>query len=457
MFDKILIANRGEIAIRVIQACKELGVKTICIYSSKDNNAKHVRFSDEAYEVGPPLAKKSYLDQEKIMQVARKAQADAIHPGYGFLSENPSFAETVENSEITWIGPPKEAMERFGTKTRSRQIMQQAGVPIVPGTVQPVDEPDKIKEFGEEYGYPIAIKAEGGGGGRGLKIVNDPSQVEEKFSNARQEGDAYFDNPNVYLEKFIEKPRHVEVQVLADKHGNVRHLGERDCTIQRRQQKLIEETPCPVISDELREDICQAARQGAAEGDYVNAGTVEFLYTDGEFYFLETNTRIQVEHTITEVVTGIDLVKWQIRIAAGEEISFSQDDVSYRGNAMEFRINAEDPSSDFSPDPGKVTEYSPPRGIGARVDDGIDQGDEISPFYDSMIGKLIVSATDREELLSRSQRVLEETTIEGISTTLPFHLQMLNDPKFQENDHHTRYADNINIIKYMKKDEMDSK
>jgi acetyl-CoA/propionyl-CoA carboxylase biotin carboxyl carrier protein len=441
MFETVLIANRGEIAIRVVQACRELGIEAIAVYSDVDENAKHVRYADEAYHIGESVARKSYLDQEAILDAARKAGADAIHPGYGFLAENPSFAANVEESAFTWIGPPSDIMEKFGEKTRARKLMQEADVPVVPGTTEPVSTPDTIREFADEHGYPIAIKAEGGGGGRGLKIVHEDDAIEKKFQNAKREGDEYFDNDAVYVEKYLEHPRHIEVQIIGDHHENVRHLGERDCSVQRRQQKLIEETPSPVLNAEQRTKLCESARQGTSEAGYVNAGTVEFLYEDGEFYFLEVNARIQVEHTITEAVTNIDLVKWQLRVAAGEELSFSQGEIEHHSTAMEFRINAEDPSADFTPTPGTLESYHPPRGIGVRVDDGVDQNDEVNPFYDSLIGKFIVTAEDRDEIIQRGKRMLEEAEIGGIATTIPFHKDILTDEVFINNQHTTKYLE----------------
>ncbi|SDJ32655.1 acetyl-CoA carboxylase biotin carboxylase subunit [Natronorubrum texcoconense] len=441
MITKVLVANRGEIAVRVMQAATELGIDTVAVYSDADETAKHVRRADEAVHVGSSVAGKSYLDQESLLEAASETGADAIHPGYGFLAESESFARRVEDSEFIWIGPPADAMADFGEKTKARAIMADAGVPIVPGTDEPIDDPERVKAFGDEHGYPVAIKADGGGGGRGLKVVDTPEEAEEAFKNAKREGEAYFDNDAVYVERFLENPRHIEVQVIGDEHGNVRHLYERDCSVQRRQQKLIEETPSPVLDEETREELCESARSGVAEAGYSNAGTVEFLYEDGEFYFLEVNARIQVEHTVTEAVTGIDIVKEQFRVAAGEELSFEQHEVETRGAAMEFRINAEDPYNDFSPTPGTLETYRPPTGMGVRVDDGVNQDDRISPFYDSLVGKFIVTAQDRTEVLERSKRALEETDIEGISTTIPFHLAVLEDDAFVDSEHTTKYLD----------------
>ncbi|MDQ2048946.1 acetyl-CoA carboxylase biotin carboxylase subunit [Natronolimnohabitans sp. A-GB9] len=455
MFRKVLVANRGEIAVRVMRACEELNIGTVAIYSEADKDSGHVRYADEAYNVGPARAADSYLDHEAVIEAARKADADAIHPGYGFLAENAEFASKVEDAEgITWIGPSSDAMESLGEKTKARTIMDEADVPIVPGTTDPVTEPEAVKEFGEKHGYPIAIKAEGGGGGRGMKVVWDESEVEDQLESAQREGEAYFDNDSVYLERYLEQPRHIEVQIVADEHGNVRHLGERDCSLQRRHQKVIEEGPSAALSDELREKIGEAARRGVAAADYTNAGTVEFLVEeedreagellgpDANFYFLEVNTRIQVEHTVTEEITGIDIVKRQIKIAAGEEIDFEQDDVEIDGHAMEFRINAENAANDFAPATGGTLEtYDPPGGVGVRMDDALRQGDELVTDYDSMIAKLIVWGEDRDECIERSLRALREYEIEGIPTIIPFHRLMLTDEEFVASTHTTKYLD----------------
>ncbi|MFB6124040.1 MAG: acetyl-CoA carboxylase biotin carboxylase subunit [Haloferacaceae archaeon] len=441
MFSKVLVANRGEIAVRVMRACEELGVRTVAVYSEADKHAGHVRYADEAYNVGPARAADSYLDQEAILDAARKAGADAIHPGYGFLAENASFAANVEASDVTWIGPPSDAMERLGEKTKARTVMRDADVPVVPGTTEPIETPEEVEAFGEEHGYPIAIKAEGGGGGRGMKVVQGPDEIEEQLETAKREGEAYFDNASVYLEKFLEAPRHIEVQIVADQHGNVRHLGERDCSLQRRHQKIIEEGPSPALTEELRERIGNAARRGVSETEYTNAGTVEFLVEDTEFYFLEVNTRIQVEHPVTEQITGIDIVKEQLRVAAGEEISFDQSDVDVEGHAMEFRINAENAANDFAPATGTLETYDPPGGIGVRMDDAVRQGDDVGGDYDSMIAKLIVTASDREECLARSERALEEFDVEGFHTVIPFHRLMMTDEAFVAGEHTTNYLD----------------
>ncbi|ELY75474.1 acetyl-CoA carboxylase biotin carboxylase subunit [Natrinema gari] len=454
MFRKVLVANRGEIAVRVMRACEELNVGTVAIYSEADKDSGHVRYADEAYNVGPARAADSYLDHDAVIEAARKADADAIHPGYGFLAENAEFAGKVEDAEgITWIGPSSDAMESLGEKTKARTIMDEADVPIVPGTTDPVTEPEAVKEFGERHGYPIAIKAEGGGGGRGMKVVWDESEVENQLESAKREGEAYFDNDSVYLERYLEQPRHIEVQILADEHGNVRHLGERDCSLQRRHQKVIEEGPSAALTDALREKIGEAARRGVAAADYTNAGTVEFLVEeepgrdgplgpDANFFFLEVNTRIQVEHTVTEEITGLDIVKRQIEIAAGEAVDFEQDDVEIDGHAMEFRINAENAADDFAPATGGTLEtYDPPGGIGVRLDDALRQGDDLVTDYDSMIAKLVVWGEDRDECIERSLRALREYEISGIPTIIPFHRLMLTDEEFVRSTHTTKYLD----------------
>ena len=455
MFEKVLVANRGEIAVRVMRACEELGIDTVAVYSEADKHGGHVRYADEAYNVGPARAADSYLDGETIIETARKAGADAIHPGYGFLAENAEFAAQVEAAEgITWVGPSSESMERLGEKTHARRVMADADVPIVPGTTEPVTEPEEVVAFGEEYGYPVAIKAEGGGGGRGMKVVESAEEAEEKLATAKREGEAYFSNDSVYLERYLETPRHVEVQILADDEEVV-HLGERDCSLQRRHQKVIEEGPSPALADELRERIGEAARRGVAAADYRNAGTVEFLVEEDPerdpaeplgpetpFYFLEVNTRIQVEHTVTEGLTGIDIVKEQLRIAAGEGLTVSQEDVELDGHAIEFRINAENAAEGFRPATGgRLNTYDPPGGIGVRVDDALRQGDDLVTDYDSMIAKLIVWGPDREACLARSQRALAEYDLEGVVTIIPFHRLMCTDDRFVDGLHTTKYLD----------------
>ena len=441
MFEKVLVANRGEIAVRVMRACEELGIDTVAIYSEADSDAGHVRHADEAYSVGPARAAESYLDGEAIVDAGERADAEAIHPGYGFLAENADFAARVEDSSLTWIGPTSDSMRLLGEKTSARREMDAAGVPTVPGTTDPVDSTEEIETFAEEHGYPVAIKAEGGGGGRGMKIVENAGEADDQLESAKREGEAYFGNDSVYLERYLEAPRHIEVQIVADEKGNVRHVGERDCSLQRRHQKVIEEAPSPALDDDLREEIRAAAREGVDAAEYTNAGTVEFLVEGGDFYFLEVNTRIQVEHTVSEALTGIDIVAEQLRVAAGEAVSFDQEDVSLDGHAMEFRINAENAAGEFTPATGTLETYDPPGGIGVRVDDALRQGDTIGGDYDSLIAKLIVKGRDREECIARSERALAEYEIEGLATIIPFHRLMLTDDAFRAGEHTTNYLD----------------
>jgi acetyl-CoA/propionyl-CoA carboxylase biotin carboxyl carrier protein len=431
VFTKILIANRGEIAIRVARACRELGISPVAVYSEADRAAAHVVVADEAYLLGPGTPSASYLNVPKIIETALSAGADAIHPGYGFLAENAGFARACAEAGITWIGPPPEAIEAMGSKIAARERMKAAGVPIVPGTTEPLDSVETLLRLGEEIGWPLAIKASSGGGGKGLKVVPGPDEAERAFESAQREGLAYFADATVYIERYIEDPRHVEVQVLADGHGNVIHLGERDCTIQRRHQKLIEESPSPAVSPELRARIGQIAVDAARAVGYRSAGTIEGLLSrEGEYFFLEMNTRIQVEHTVTEMVTGLDLVREQILIAAGEPMSVGQDDVRLHGHAFECRINAEDVGRGFLPAPGTVTRYREPSGPGVRVDSGVVAGTEISPLYDPMIAKLIVHGQDREHARMRMLRALDEFVIEGTPTLLGFHRALLSRQEF---------------------------
>ena len=430
-FRKVLVANRGEIAIRVFRTLRELGIRTIAVYSEPDRTALHVAVADEAYRVGPGPATESYLRVDRIIDVARRAGADAIHPGYGFLAENADFARAVEAAGLTWIGPPPGAIEAMGSKIAARERMQAAGVPIVPGTTTAADTVDAVVAAAEEIGYPLAIKASAGGGGKGLKVARTADDVERAFASARREGEAYFSDAAVYVERYLEDPRHVEVQVLADAHGHVVHLGERDCTIQRRHQKLVEETPSPAVDAALRARIGQIAIDAASAVGYRSAGTVEgLLDADGSYYFLEMNTRIQVEHTLTEAVTGIDLVREQVLIAAGEPLSFGQDDVSIRGHAIECRINAEDVANGFLPSPGVISAYREPGGLGVRVDSGVRAGDRISDLYDPLIAKLIVHDVDRERARLRMLRALEEFVIKGPTTLIGFHRALLTSPCF---------------------------
>ena len=431
LFSKVLVANRGEIAIRIFRTLRELGIGAVAVYSEADRDAPHVRAADEAFLVGPGPAAESYLVGERIVETAQRAGAEAIHPGYGFLAENALFARAVEGSGLTWIGPPSAAIELMGSKTRARTAMRAAGVPIIPGATDPVETVAEVLRLGDEVGYPLIVKAAAGGGGKGMKLVNAPDEAERAFASAQREGEKYFADGRVYVERYLEDPRHVEVQVLADAHGNVIHLGERDCTIQRRHQKLIEETPSPAVDEALRERIGRIAVDAARAAGYRSAGTIEGLLTaTGDYYFMEMNTRIQVEHTVTEEVTGIDLVREQVRIAAGEPLSLRQEDVRLQGHAIECRINAEDVASGFLPAPGRVTTYREPGGPGVRVDSGVVEGTEITGLYDPMIAKLIVHGVDREHARSRMLRALDEFEIGGPPTLLGFHRALLSHPCF---------------------------
>ncbi|MGH3009632.1 MAG: acetyl/propionyl/methylcrotonyl-CoA carboxylase subunit alpha [Gaiellaceae bacterium] len=426
MFEKVLVANRGEIAIRVFRTLRELGIGAVAVYSEGDRDALHVAYADEAFLLGPIPAAESYLNVERILDAAQRSGAQAIHPGYGFLAENADFARAVEEAGLVWIGPPPAAIELMGNKTAARTAMQNAGVPIIPGTTDPVGSVEELLALGEEIGYPLLIKAAAGGGGKGMEEVHAPEQAERAFETAQRQGQSYFANPDVYVEKLIVDPRHVEVQVLADAHGNVIHLGERDCTIQRRHQKLVEETPSPAVSPELRERIGSIGVEAARACGYRSAGTIEGLLTrDGEYFFMEMNTRIQVEHTVTEMVTGLDLVCEQIRVALGEPLTLRQEDVQLRGHAIECRINAEDASQGFLPAPALVTGYREPAGPGVRVDSGVAAGYEVSGSYDPMIAKLIVHGVDREHARRRMLRALDEFWIEGPTTLIPFHRALL--------------------------------
>jgi acetyl-CoA/propionyl-CoA carboxylase biotin carboxyl carrier protein len=426
MFSKVLIANRGEIAVRVIRACEELGVASVAVYSELDRDAIHVRRADEAYLIGPGPAAESYLVIDKILDVAKRAGAEAIHPGYGFLAENAAFAAACERAGIVFIGPPASAIEAMGSKTAARELMQKAGVPIVPGTTEPVaDVRAARKVIADTIGFPVAVKAAGGGGGKGFRVALTDDELESAFEGASREGEKFFSDPTVYLERYLPDPRHVEVQVLADTHGNVIHLGERDCSVQRRHQKLIEESPAPAVDEALRAHIGRVATDAAAAVDYVGAGTIEGLLQDGEYFFLEMNTRVQVEHCVTEMTTGIDIVKEGMRAAAGEPLSISQDDVVLRGHAIECRINAEDASKNFAPAPGRIGAYVEPSGPGVRVDSGVGPGGEVSPMYDPMVAKLIVWDSDREAATRRMLRALDEFEITELKTLIPFHKALL--------------------------------
>jgi len=432
-FSKVLVANRGEIAVRVFRTLRELGIGTVAVYSEADRGSLHVSAADEAYLIGPGAPAESYLNEERLLEVAARAGAEAIHPGYGFLAENAGFARAVEGAGLVWFGPPPDAIEVMGSKTAARARMTAAGVPVVPGTTEPVISPDDVVRLGEELGWPIAIKAAAGGGGKGLRVVHDPEEAERAFESAQREGEAYFADPTVYVERYLDDPRHVEVQVLADAHGNVIHLGERDCTIQRRHQKLVEETPSPAVDDELRERIGGIAVEAARAVEYRSAGTIEGLLSrEGEYFFLEMNTRIQVEHTVTEMATGLDLVREQVLIAAGEPLWLRQEDVRLTGHAIECRINAEDPSNGFLPSPGRITSYREPGGPGVRVDSGVTAGSEIPALYDPLVAKLIVQGVNREHARRRMLRALDEFEIGGITTLLGFHRALLEHPCFAE-------------------------
>ncbi|MGZ5335849.1 MAG: acetyl-CoA carboxylase biotin carboxylase subunit [Solirubrobacterales bacterium] len=425
MFEKVLIANRGEIAIRIARALNEMGIGSVAVYSEIDRETPHVREADEAFLIGPPVPAESYLNVEKILQVAADAGAEAIHPGYGFLAENAAFAAACEKAGITWIGPPPKAIEAMGSKTESRAIMDKAGVPIVPGATSPVEDVKAAKKQAREIGYPIACKAAGGGGGKGFRVAVDEENLADAFEGAAREGEKFFSDPTVYLERYLEDPRHVEVQVLADSKGNVIHLGERDCSVQRRHQKLIEEAPGPKVDAEMRERLGKIATDAAAAVGYRSAGTVEGLQVGDDYFFLEMNTRVQVEHCVTEMVTGIDIVREQIRIAAGGELSISQEDVVLRGHAIECRINAEAAHKNFAPAPGKITSYREPSGPGVRVDSGVEAGSEVTPMYDPMVAKLIVWDNDRERATARMRRALAEYEVGGLTTLIPFHSALM--------------------------------
>ncbi|NYF24619.1 acetyl-CoA carboxylase biotin carboxylase subunit [Sporosarcina sp. JAI121] len=445
---KVLIANRGEIAVRIIRACKELGIKTVAVYSEADQDALHVELADEAYCIGPKLSKDSYLNFSNIISVAKLTGCDGIHPGYGFLAENASFAELCEEVNIEFIGPTADSISRMGTKDVARETMREAGVPIVPGSTGIVADETEGLRIAEEIGFPVIIKATAGGGGKGIRVARDPEELIKGIKITQKEAAAAFGNPGVYLEKYIEVFRHVEVQILADKYGNTIHLGERDCSIQRRMQKLVEEAPSPALTPELRQAVGEAAVIAAEAVNYRGAGTVEFIFDhiNQKFYFMEMNTRIQVEHTITEMVTGIDLVKQQLKIASGEKLAYRQEDIKITGWSIECRINAENPSKNFMPSPGKVTMYMPPGGFGVRVDSAMYTGYSIPPFYDSMVAKLIVHGDTREEAVARMKRALDEFIIEGVDTTIPFHLKLMGNEVFESGDFDTKFLEKYTIM-----------
>jgi acetyl-CoA carboxylase, biotin carboxylase subunit len=442
MFEKVLVANRGEVALRVVRACQELEIPAVAVYSDADAEALHVRHADEIVHIGPPPARKSYLNIEALIDAAKETGAEAIHPGYGFLAENASFAAACRDAGLTFIGPSAEAIEKMGNKSAARRIAKEADVPVVPGS-DDASSADEAVETAEGIGYPIMVKAAAGGGGRGIRVAGDEEELRKAFQVARREAESAFGDGSVYLEKLLVGPRHVEVQVMGDGEGDAIHLYERECSMQRRRQKVLEEAPSPGISPETREKMTGAAVRLAKDVQYANAGTVEFLVEGEEFYFIEMNTRIQVEHPVTEMLTGVDLVKEQIRIAAGEPLSLKQEDVPFVGHAMEFRINAEDPDKDFMPSPGEITFLDVPGGPGVRVDSAIYQGYKIPPFYDSMVGKLIVWALTREEAISRARRALREYRLEGIKTTIPLHLRLLEDDAFRSGEYHTAYLEEL--------------
>jgi acetyl-CoA/propionyl-CoA carboxylase biotin carboxyl carrier protein len=439
VFEKVLVANRGEIAVRIIRALREMGASSVAVYSDADRGALHTRLADEAYHVGPTPASESYLNVVRLIEVAKRSGAEAVHPGYGFLAESAPFARAVTEAGLVWVGPHPEAIETMGSKVESRRIMARAGVPITPGSEEPIESADSIFEFAAEHGYPVAVKASAGGGGKGLAVAHDKREAESAFERASREGEAYFGDGSVYLESYLPSPRHVEIQILRDRHGNAVHLGERDCSIQRRHQKLVEECPSPAIDPGMREEMGRAAIHAAEAVGYDNVGTVEFLVQDDEFFFLEMNTRVQVEHPVTEEVTGVDIVQTGIRIAAGESLPFSQEDVSWRGHAIEVRVNAEDPGRGFAPSPGVVIAYEEPGGPGVRVDSSLRGPGVVPEAYDPLFAKLIVRGADRGDALRRLRRALSEFRVEGISTTLPFHRALLEDEVFASGEYTTGF------------------
>ena len=444
VFSKILIANRGEIAVRVIRAAREMGISTVAVYSELDRNALHVRLADEAYALGGQTAAESYLNTEAILDAIRTSGADAVHPGYGFFSENADFARAITELGVAWIGPPPAAIDEMGDKVSSRIAAQRGGAPIVPGTTEFAQGPDEIRAFGDEFGWPVCIKAAYGGGGRGMKVVENAADVDDAMASAQREAKAFFGRDEVYVERYLTWPRHVEVQIVGDTHGDVVWVSTRDCSAQRRHQKLIEEAPAAGLPDGVEEAMGEAAVKAAKAVGYYNAGTVEFIYQDGEFFFLEMNTRLQVEHPVTEVICGIDLVEWQIRVAAGEALPMTQEQVAARrdGAAIEVRINAEDPAGGkFLPSPGPITALRTPSGFGVRFDTGYEAGDEISQYYDNLVGKLIVWGRDRDVAIARTITALEEMVVEGVATTIPADLAILRHPDFAAMEHSTKWVE----------------
>lgn len=448
MIKKLLIANRGEIAVRIIRACRELGIESVAVYSEADKESLHVQLADEAYCIGPKASKDSYLNFTNIVSVAKLTDCDAIHPGYGFLAENADFAELCREVNIIFVGPTPEAIQKMGTKDVARETMREANVPIVPGSRGIINSTDEAIELAGEIGYPVIIKATAGGGGKGIRVARTEEELIKGINITQQEANTAFGNPGVYIEKFIEDFRHVEIQVLADNYGHTIHLGERDCSIQRRLQKLLEETPSPALDGEIREEMGNAAVKAAKAVAYTGAGTVEFIYDyrNRQFYFMEMNTRIQVEHPVTETVTGVDLIKEQIKVASGERLCLNQEEVVFNGWAIECRINAENPAKNFMPSAGKIKMYLPPGGLGVRVDSAAYPGYSIPPYYDSMIAKVIVHGSTREEAISRMKRALSEFVIEGIHTTIPFHLRLLNHEQFVEGQFNTKFLELYDVM-----------
>lgn len=445
---KVLIANRGEIAVRIIRACKELGISTVAVYSEADQEALHVQLADEAYCIGPRLSTDSYLNFSNVISVAKATDCDGIHPGYGFLAENASFAELCEEVNIEFIGPTSDAISKMGTKDVARNTMKEAGVPIVPGSDGIVADADEALEVAKKIGFPVIIKATAGGGGKGIRVARDEEELVKGVNITQKEAAAAFGNPGVYLEKYIEIFRHVEVQVLADKYGNTIHLGERDCSIQRRMQKLVEEAPSPALTPEIRQEMGEAAVKAAKAVNYRGAGTVEFIFDhiNQKFYFMEMNTRIQVEHPVTEMITGVDLIQQQLKVASGEELELKQEDIKINGWSIECRINAENPAKNFMPSPGKVTMYMPPGGFGVRVDSAVYSGYSIPPFYDSMVAKLIVHGDSREQAVARMKRALDEFIIKGVDTTIPFHSNLMDHEVFKSGDFDTKFLEKYDVM-----------
>ncbi len=448
MIKKLLIANRGEIAVRIIRACKELGVETVAVFSEADRESLHVQLADEAYCIGPTASKDSYLNFTNIISVAKLTESDAIHPGYGFLAENADFAELCREVNIIFVGPSPEAITKMGTKDIARETMREAGVPIVPGSQGIIQSTKEAIELTDKIGYPVIIKATAGGGGKGIRVAKNEQELIKGISITQQEAATAFGNPGVYIEKYIQDFRHVEIQVLADNFGNVIHLGERDCSIQRRLQKLVEETPSPALTEATRVRMGEAAVKAAQAVEYSGAGTIEFIYDHNEdsFYFMEMNTRIQVEHPVTEMVTGVDLIKEQIRVASGETLSLKQEDVQFKGWSIECRINAENPAKNFMPSPGKIDMYLPPGGLGVRVDSAAYPGYSIPPYYDSMIAKLITYGATREEAIAKMRRALSEFVIDGIHTTIPFHLKLMEHEKFVDGHFNTKFLELYDVM-----------